>query len=126
MKCLMRGGNFSVEVSKNHCQYHHSVNENNYIFKKHFLPDNNRKNGDESHIRFKSCRQRKNHYFLFYRSQQAGDSINQARLIDFLRRRPIVYYLIYFQQHKNYYDFSDESIANSFFILFSIHLHRVL
>ena len=53
--------------------------------------------------------------FFFHRSQQTEGSINQARPINILRRDPIVYYSISFQQHKIFYDFYDESIFGSFF-----------
>ena len=56
-----------------------------------------------------------NQNFLFHRSQQTGGSINQAPPINILRRGPIVYYSIYFQQHKKFYDFYDEGIVDSFF-----------
>ena len=32
-----------------------------------------------------------------------------------LRRSPVIYYSINFEQHKDFYDFYDEKIVNSFF-----------
>ena len=56
-----------------------------------------------------------NQNFLFHRSQQTGGSINQDPPKNILRRGPKVYYSIYFQQHKKFYDFYDEGIIDSFF-----------
>ena len=115
MRCLICNENFNVEVLKYHYQYNHSVNGNNYFFKEPFLPDDNSKNCDECHIRFKNCQQRKTYNFLFHRSQQMGGIINQAHIMNIHGRGPIVCYLISFRQHKNFYDFYDESIVDSFF-----------
>ena len=113
MRCLICNENFNVEVLKNHCQYYHSINENNYFFREFFSPDNNSKGCDECQIQFKNNRQKKNHNFLFHRHQQTGGAINQQLQANILKRGPITYYSINFYQHKNFYDFYNEKIFNS-------------
>ena len=115
MRCLICNENFDVEILKNHNQYHHSVNKNNYFFKELFLPDDIRQNCDMCYIHFKNCRQRINHNFLFYRNQQIGVRLNQSHPRNVLRGGPIIYYWIKFYQHKNVYGFYDDSIVDSFF-----------
>ena len=114
MRCLICNENVNVEIFKNCYQYHLSVNKNNYFFKELFLPDDNRKNCDECHIRFKTCRQRRNHNFLFHRNQQVSGRLNQPHPINVLRRGPLIYYLINFYQHDNFYGFYNESNVDSF------------
>ena len=41
--------------------------------------------------------------------------MNQQLLVNILRRGPVIYYSINFQQHKDFYDFYDEKIVDSFF-----------
>ena len=89
---LICNENFDVEILKNHNQYHHSVNKNNYFFKELFLPDDIRQNCDMCYIHFKNCRQRINHNFLFYRNQQIGVRLNQSHPRNVLRGGPIIYY----------------------------------
>ena len=64
--------------------------------------------------------------FLFHRKQQVGGRLNQPHPINVLRRGPIIYYSINFYQHKNFYDFTDESIVDSFFIPCSMYLHLLI
>ena len=44
-----------------------------------------------------------------------GGEINQQLPVNILRRGPITYYSINYQQHKNLYDFFDEKIVEVFF-----------
>ena len=64
---------------------------------------------------FKNCRKRKNHNLLFRRNQQVVSRLNQPHPVNILRIGPIIYYSINFYQHKNFHDFNDESILDSFF-----------
>ena len=41
--------------------------------------------------------------------------MNQQLPVNILQRGPITYYSINFHQHKNFYDFYDEKIVDSFF-----------
>ena len=67
-----------------------------------------------------------NQNFLFHRSQQTGGSINQAPPINILRRGPIVYYSIYFQQIKNFMIFTMKVLLIVFSVLCNVRLHWVL
>ena len=44
-----------------------------------------------------------------------GGEINQQLPINILRRGPITYYSINYQQHKHFYDFFDKKILETFF-----------
>ena len=98
MRCLICNENFNVEILENHYQYYNLVNKKNYFFKELFLPDGNRKNYDECHIRFQNCQQRKNQNVLFHRNQQIGGVLNQPRPINFHGRGSIINNLINYQQ----------------------------
>ena len=115
MRCLIRNENFDVEVLKNHYQYYHLVNANNYFFRELFLPDSTSKRCEEYQIEFNNYRQKKNRNFLFHRNQQTGGAINQQLPVNILKRGLITYYPINFYQHKNFYDFFDEKIVDRFF-----------
>ena len=65
-------------------------------------------------MQFKNCRQKRNHNFL-YRYRQTGGEINQQLPVNILRRGLLTYYSINYQQHKNFYDFFDEKIVETFF-----------
>ena len=41
--------------------------------------------------------------------------MNQQLPVNILRRGPVIYYSINFQQHKDFYDFYDEKTVDSFF-----------
>ena len=103
MRCLIRNENFDVEVLKNHYQYYHLVNSNNYFFKKLFLPDSTLKRCEEYQIESNNYRQKKNHNFLFHKNQQTGGAINQQLPVNILKRGLITYYPINFHQHKNFF-----------------------
>ena len=57
---------------------------------------------------------KKNHNFLFHRNQQTGGSINWGP-VNPLRRGPITYFSINFQQRNRFYDFYNESVLDGFF-----------
>ena len=93
--------------------WHHSINENNYFFRELFSPDSVSKQRDECKLEFKNCRLKKNHNFLLYYNQVGGRRTQQLP-ISVLRRGPIFYYSINFDQHKKFYDFYDEEIVDDF------------
>ena len=64
-------------------------------------------------MEFKNCRLKKNHNFLLHYNQVRGRR-NQQLPISVLRRGPIFYYSINFDQHKHFYDFYDEKIVDVF------------
>ena len=114
MRCLIcNATTFSDDVYKSHYQDYHSINENDYFFRELFSPDGVLQRCDECKLEFKSCRLKKNHNFLFHYNQTGG-STNQQLPINVLRRGSIFYYYINFCQHKNFYDFYDEKIVDSF------------
>ena len=123
MKCLICDATFSDnEVLKSHYGWHHSINENNYFLRELFSPDNVSKRCDDFKLEFKNCRPKKNHNFLLHYNQ-VGARRNQQLPINVLRRVPIFYYSINFDQHKNFYDFYDEKIVDNF--LNSVYEHFV-
>ena len=115
MRCLISNKNLDVEALKIHYQYCHSVNEANYFFRELFSPDNNSKKCDECQIQLKNNRQKKSHNFLFHRHKQTGYAINQQLQVNILKRGPTTNYSINFYQDKDFYDFYDEKIVDSFF-----------
>ena len=114
MRCLICNNFFSDDFIKNHYQYYHSIKENDYFFMQLFLPDDNSKRCDECKMQFKNCRQKRNHNFSYHYRQMGGE-INQQLPVNILRRGPITYYSINYQQHKNFYGFFDEKIVKVFF-----------
>ena len=79
-----------------------------------FPPDSSSKKCDECKIEFKNCRLKKNHDFLVHH-QQTGGSMNQQLQVNILRKGPVIYYSINFQQHIDFHNFYDEKIVDSFF-----------
>ena len=53
--------------------------------------------------------------FLFHYGQMDGNRENGQLPINSLRRGPITYYTISYDQHKNFYDFFNERIVDDFF-----------
>ena len=51
---------------------------------------------------------------MLYYNQVGGSRMNQQLPINVLRRGPIMYYSINFQQHKKFYDFYQESVVDDF------------
>ena len=116
MRCIIYDKYFNDDVLKLHYQYYHFIKESNYFFRELFSPDNSSKRCDECKIEFKNSRLKKDHNFLVHH-QQTGGSMNQQLPVNILRRGPIIYYSINFQQHKNFYDFYEEKIVDSYFDL---------
>ena len=115
MRCLRWNLNFVTdETLKAHYIWQHSINENEYFFKDLFLPDNNLKSCDKCIMKFKNCRLKKNHMFLFHYNQTGGSRLNQQLPINVLKRGPIKYFSVNDNQHKNFYNFFQESILDDF------------
>ena len=115
MKCLLCNLNFlSDETLKNHYIWQHLVNEDDCCFKDLFTPDTNTKSCDICRIHFKNSRTRKNHMFLLHYNQVGGNRRNQQLPINILKRGPIKYFSINYNQHKNFYNFFQEQIADDF------------
>ena len=83
------------ETLRTHYIWQHSINENDYFFKDLFSSDNNLKSCDKCMMEFKNCRVKKKHVFV-------------------LRRGPVKYFSINYNQHKNFYDFFQESVVDDF------------
>ena len=65
---------------------------------------------------FKPEDKRKTIIFYFIENQQTGGTINQQGPVNVLRRGPLIYYSINYDQYKNFYDFYDEGkIVDRFF-----------
>ena len=67
----------------------------------------------KSKIEFEICRLKKIHNFLFH-YDQVGCSRNQLLPINVVKRGPITYYSISFNQHREFYNFYEEQIVDDF------------
>ena len=67
----------------------------------------------ESKIEFEICRLKKIHNFLFHYNQ-VGYSRNQLLPINVVKRGPITYYSISFNQQREFYNFYEEQIVDDF------------
>ena len=65
-------------------------------------------------MELKGCRLRKKHMFLFHYYQPGGSPINQQLPLHVLKRGPITYFIVNFNQHNNFYNFFEESIVDDF------------
>ena len=113
MKCLLCNyRNPDNEVLKRHYISYHLINQNNYFFKELFSTDVQNihpKRCDEFQIQFRSWR-KKNYCFLVHR-EQTGGSFDRLAL-NVLKRRVITYYSLNYSQHKNCYEFFDETVRD--------------
>ena len=115
MKCLLCNLNFTTdETLRTHYIWHHSINANNEFFEDLFLPVNNLKRCEKCMMEFKNCRSKKTHMFLFHYNQSGGSTTNQQLTINVLKRGPITYFSINFNQHRKFYNFFGECIVNDF------------
>ena len=102
----------SDETLRSHYTWQHLVNENNSYFQDLFVPDTNLKRCDICLMDFKNSRIKKNHMFLLHYNQTGGSRMNQQLPVNVLRRGPVKYFSINYQQHKN--DFFQESVTDDF------------
>ena len=52
--------------------------------------------------------------FLFHYNQSGGGKMNQQLPLNVLKRGPITYFSVNFNQHKDFYNFFEESIVDDF------------
>ena len=52
--------------------------------------------------------------FLFHYNQMGGNRGNHQFPVNILRRDPIKYFTISYNQHKNFYNFFEEQIVDDF------------
>ena len=104
----------SDETVRSHYIWQHLVNENNSYFQELFLPDTNLKRCDICLMNFKNLKMQKNHMFLLHYNQAGGSRTNQHLPVNLLRRDPVKYFSINYQQHKNLYSFFQESFIDDF------------
>ena len=118
MKCLLCSLHFLREnVLKRHYINHHFIREDNAHFKNLFEPDTLDKTYRLCRIIFDSAGNKKRHMFLFYYLQTGGRGGNLRTSdlpLNILRRGPITYYSINFEQHKNFYDFFSTDVVDIF------------
>ena len=109
--------------SRNHIKKHyvnyHFINDQDIFFKDLFTPDTIDKTCRICNETFKSSRSKEKHVFLFhYRKHQQISGNRGLRTstltINILKRGPITYYPINFDQHKKFYDFFSNGIADAF------------
>ena len=114
MRCLMCNANFSDDVLISHYIYYHSINDNNYFTREFFSPYNVSKRCNDCKLEFQNCRLKKItiFFFIIIKGEAAGTDNYK---INILRRDWIIYDSTVFQQHKNFYHFYDEKIADGFF-----------
>ena len=106
-------------VLKRHYIDYHFINDQDIFFKDLFTPDTIDKMCQFCNETFKSSRSKKKHMFLFHygKHQQIGGNrgLRTSTLpINVLKRGPITYYSINFDQHKKFYDFFSSGIADAF------------
>ena len=101
-----------------HYVNYHFINEDDSHFKDLFTPDTLDETCSISRTPFATARNKKKHMFLYHydtRQQIGGRDPGTSDLpITILRRGPITYYSINFEQHKNFYDFFSTEIADTF------------
>ena len=115
MKCLLCESDFlREEVLKNHYIYTHKVNKADAYFNGLFMPDTIHKGCEICHIKFQKSRSKKNHMFPFHYEQMGGSRQNFQRPINVLKRGPITYYSITYEQHKTFYGFFGDGIVEDF------------
>ena len=115
MKCLLCNANFlSEDELKNHYIWYHLINENDVYLSDLFKPDNIYKGCDICQIELENSRNKKKHMFLFWYGQMGGNRENGQLPMNILKRGPITYYTISYDQHKNFYDFFSEQIVSDF------------
>lgn len=83
------------------------INENNEYSEDLFLADNNLKRFEKCMIEFENCGLRKN-------NQSGGSATNQQPLTNVLGCGLITCFSVNYNQHKNFYNFFEESIADDF------------
>ena len=118
MKCLLCSLHFLREnVLKRHYINYHFIREDDAHFQNLFEPDTLDKTCRICRITFDSAGNKKKHMFLFHYLQTEGRSVH-PRISDLplniMRRPPLTYYSINFEQHKNFYDFFSTNIVDIF------------
>ena len=115
MKYLLWNLNFlSDETLKNHYIWQHLVHKCNCYFKDLFTPEINLRGCNIFKIDFKNSITRKNHMLLLHYNQMGGNRRNQKLPINVLRRGPITYFSINYNQHKSFYNFFQEQVVDDF------------
>ena len=88
MKCLICNATFSDDVLRLRYQVYHSINENIYLFRELFSPDNLSKRCDECKLEFKNCRLKKKIIIFFSTTinfEAAGTSNYHSMVLDVVR-----------------------------------------
>ena len=105
-------------ILKRHYINYHMINEDDAHFKDLFTPDTHDQTCKICQKKFDSARSKKMHMFLFHygTSQQIGGrGPGTSDLpLNILRRGPIPYYSITFDQHKLFYDFFSTGLVDDF------------
>ena len=114
MHCFICKNKFmSVKFLRGHGISEHLVDGSNDWFRDLFSPNTNSKICHIHELELDNCRMKKNHTFLLHFNQSGGSRMNQLP-INILHRPPIKYFIITFEQHKNFYNFYEESVADDF------------
>ena len=98
------------------------LNNHNVYFNDLFKPDTNYRKCDICQNDFGSLRIRKNHMFLFYYGQTGSKRGKSQLPINILKRGPIKYFTISYDQHKNFHNFLRSKLLTIFSILFILGL----
>ena len=59
--------------------------------------------------------------FLFHHNQSGGSRMNQQLPLNILKRSPITYFRVNFNQHKDFYNFFEQSIVDDFIDVVYVH-----
>ena len=117
MKCLLCNVNFlSEDELRSHYIWQHLINGNDVYLTDLFKPDSIYKGCDICQIESEKSRSKKNHMLLFHNGQMGGKRGNGQLPVNILRRGPITYYTISYDQHQNFYDFFNEHIVEDFLV----------
>ena len=109
MRCLLCNVNFLNEDQlKNHYIWYHQINENDVYLNDLFKPGTIYRACNICQIEFDNSRIKKNNMFLFHYGQMGGNRGNGQLPLNILRRGPITYCTISYQEHKDFYNFFSE------------------
>ena len=118
MKCLLCSLHFLREnVLKRHYINYCFIREGGVHFQNLFESDTLDKTCRVCRITFDSARNKKKHMLLSHYLQTGvrGDNPSMSDLpLKILRRLPLTYYSINFEQHKNFYDFFSTNVVDIF------------
>ena len=110
--CDLKGT--TVKIMKKPYVDYHEVNEKDPHFIDLFEPDTVKRTCGICRAKFDNCRLKKKHMLLYRYGQQVGGSKAKDLPLNILKRGPITYHTINFDQHKKYCDFFSTDMIDVF------------